>query len=85
MLRKLEQKEKGSVNQRLRWEKSLEQNVENTGVINMLTEEELRLSQNQDTNDKCSKCHSSDITRSYVDTHDVLHCICNACAYEWVE
>ena len=34
---------------------------------------------------ECQKCHSSDINTMYVAGHDVLHCICNQCGYEWVE
>ena len=34
---------------------------------------------------ECQKCHSSDINTMYIAGHDVLHCICNQCGYEWVE
>ena len=34
---------------------------------------------------ECSKCHSSDINTMYIAGHDVLHCICNSCEFEWIE
>lgn len=43
----------------------------------------LLLNPSQDVD--CQKCHSSDINTMYVAGHDVLHCICNQCGYEWVE
>jgi hypothetical protein len=49
------------------------------------TTEELRLKLLDATDAECSKCHSSDIDRMYIDGHDVLHCICNQCGKEWVE
>ena len=49
-----------------------------------LTTDGLRLNQS-DADVECSKCHSSDINTMYVAGHDVLHCICNQCGYEWVE
>ena len=67
-------------------------------VTNMLTEKELRLldTTNQETpdllqtlteniDDKCSKCQTSKIDKMYIAGHDVLHCICTQCGYEWVE
>lgn len=33
---------------------------------------------------ECSKCHSSDIDKLYIEGHDVLHCVCE-CGHEWVE
>ncbi len=34
---------------------------------------------------QCEKCHSSDIDKRWVPGQHLLHCICNACEYEWVE
>ena len=48
----------------------------------MSTERESLLLESID--DKCSKCHSSDIERLYIEGHDVLHCVCE-CGHEWVE
>ena len=39
----------------------------------------------ENTDDKCSKCHSSDIDKRYIIGHDVTHCICNTCYQEWIE
>ena len=39
----------------------------------------------ENTDDKCSICHSSDIDRRYIIGHDVTHCICNTCYQEWIE
>ena len=39
----------------------------------------------ESTDVKCSKCHSSDIDKAYIEGHDVLHCACKDCWHEWVE
>jgi len=54
-------------------------------ATNMLTEDESLSSQSQDAESNCDKCHSSDIDRMYIEGHDVLHCICFQCGFEWVE
>ena len=54
-------------------------------VTNTLTEDESHSSQSQDAGSNCDKCHSSDIDRMYIDGHDVLHCICKQCGFEWIE
>ena len=35
--------------------------------------------------DNCQKCQTSKIDKMYIAGHDVLHCICTQCGYEWVE
>ena len=35
--------------------------------------------------DNCQKCQTSRIDKMYIAGHDVLHCICTQCGYEWVE
>lgn len=35
--------------------------------------------------DNCQKCQTSNIDKMYIAGHDVLHCICTQCGYEWVE
>ena len=35
--------------------------------------------------DNCQKCQTSNIDKMYITGHDVLHCICRQCGYEWVE
>ena len=35
--------------------------------------------------DDCQKCQTSKIDKMYIAGHDVLHCICTQCGYEWVE
>lgn len=50
-------------------------------------QEQLQIVRTEDSTDatKCVKCRSSDINTLYIAGHDVLHCICNSCGYEWVE
>lgn len=33
----------------------------------------------------CPKCNSSEIGLHWVDSQEVMHCICITCTYEWVE
>lgn len=33
----------------------------------------------------CPKCNSLEVGQHWVDTHEVMHCICITCNYEWVE
>ena len=35
--------------------------------------------------DDCQKCQTSKIDKMYIAGHDVLHCICTQCGYEWIE
>lgn len=35
--------------------------------------------------DNCQKCQTSNIDKMYIAGHDVLHCICTQCGFEWVE
>lgn len=59
-------------------------------ATNTSTEDESHSLQSQDEDNSshllvCSKCHSSDIDRMYIEGHDVLHCICKQCGIEWIE
>lgn len=33
----------------------------------------------------CEKCGSSEIGKHWIDTQQILHCICIECNYEWIE
>ena len=64
--------------------KPSEQRKEKLDVTNMSTEEKLPLSERVvDIN--CTKCGSLVKPPEYIDIHDVLHFVCDACGYEWVE
>ena len=63
---------------------------EKLDVTNMSMEEKLRSSEKgEDTEVRgshlCIKCQSLVRPPEYIDIHDVLHFVCDACGYEWVE
>lgn len=33
----------------------------------------------------CPTCGSTNVQRVYIESHDVLHCMCDQCGREWVE
>ena len=33
----------------------------------------------------CEKCGSLEIGKHWIDTQQILHCICIECNYEWIE
>ncbi len=49
----------------------------------MSMEKELLLSERVE-NIECSKCGSTNVYKNYIDTAEVVHCICE-CGMEWVE
>ncbi len=65
-------------------EKPSEHEKEELDVMSIKTVEKLDLSQNADI-EACEKCQSLCQTRNYIAGHDVIHCICQECGYEWVQ
>lgn len=33
----------------------------------------------------CPTCHTLNVQYVYIESHNVLHCICDQCGREWVE
>ena len=80
--------------ERLSQQKKVDEDVTNTSTVTELHSKRLETSDRLETDvanslateeAKCDKCRSLDINTMYVAGHNVLHCICNRCGYEWVQ